>query len=167
MPLPTQITCSSFQRLSNKQRPCILKKDNGEGKKCPRVDGLSRTSEKGRSLFPVRNGSLGPDVLDIRKLYGEGDVFSFDPGFTSTASCSSSITYIDGEAGVLLYRGYPVSQLAEKRTFPEVMHLLLKGELPSALASEEFQKLLQKHTINKSINFTKDFVSMPIPWPLW
>ena len=103
----------------------------------------------GRSAvsLPVRNGSLGPDVLDIRKLYGDGDVFSFDPGFTSTASCSSSITYIDGEAGVLLYRGYPVSQLAEKRTFPEVMHLLLKGELPSALASEEFQKLLQKHTM--------------------
>src|SRR6185312_845571 len=75
--------------------------------------------------LPAFSGSLGPDVLDIRKLYGDADVFTYDPGFTSTASCESTITFIDGDKGILLYRGYPIDQLAEKSNFLEVCFLLL------------------------------------------
>ena len=78
---------------------------------------------------PVRSGTIGPDVIDIRKLYGETGVFTYDPGFTSTASCQSALTYIDGEEGVLLHRGYPIGQLAEHSSFMEVSYLLLNGEL--------------------------------------
>ena len=74
--------------------------------------------------LPVLSGSTGPDVVDVRKLYADADVFTFDPGFTSTASCESKITFIDGDAGVLLHRGYPISQLAEKSSFLEVCYLL-------------------------------------------
>ena len=81
--------------------------------------------------LPVFSGSTGPDVIDIRKLYAQTGMFTYDPGFTSTASCESQITYIDGDAGVLLHRGYPIDQLAEKSNFLEVCYLLLKGELPS------------------------------------
>src|ERR671929_2414986 len=80
--------------------------------------------------YDVLSGSVGPDVIDIRKLYGQADVFTYDPGFTSTASCQSAITYIDGEKGILLHRGYPIDQLAEKSSFMEVAYLLLNGELP-------------------------------------
>src|SRR5712672_1473818 len=76
-------------------------------------------------------GSTGPDVIDVRRLYADADVFAFDPGFTSTASCQSKITYIDGDAGVLLYRGYPIEQLAEHGDFLETCYLLLYGELPT------------------------------------
>ena len=75
-------------------------------------------------------GTVGPDVFDIRKLYNQAGVFTYDPGFTSTASCESAITYIDGEKGILLHRGYPIDQLAEQSTFMEVAYLLLHGELP-------------------------------------
>jgi citrate synthase len=81
--------------------------------------------------FPVYGGTIGPDVIDIRKLYGQTGMFTYDPGFLSTASCSSSITYIDGDEGVLLYRGYPIEQLATNCDFLEVCYLLLKGELPN------------------------------------
>src|SRR6201996_3392638 len=81
--------------------------------------------------LPVLKGSVGPDVVDIRKLYAEADVFTYDPGFTSTASCESQITYIDGDEGVLLYRGYPIEQLAEHGDFLETCYLLLYGELPT------------------------------------
>ena len=77
-------------------------------------------------------------MFDIRKLYGELGVFTFDPGYGATASCDSKITYIDGDVGVLLYRGYPIEQLAEKSTFLEVCYLLLNGELPNAAESKEF-----------------------------
>ena len=77
------------------------------------------------------DGSVGPEVVDIRKLYGETGMFTYDPGFTSTASCESAITYIDGEKGILLHRGYPIDQLAENSTFMEVAYLLLHGELPN------------------------------------
>ncbi len=80
--------------------------------------------------YDVLSGSVGPDVVDIRKLYGETGAFTYDPGFTSTASCRSEITYIDGDAGILLHRGYPIDQLAENSTFMEVCYLLLNGELP-------------------------------------
>ena len=80
--------------------------------------------------MPVRKGTVGPDVLDISSLYGKGKMFTYDPGFTSTASCESKITYIDGDEGVLLYRGYPIEQLAEQSSYLEVAYLLIHGELP-------------------------------------
>ena len=97
--------------------------------------------------LPVLKGSVGPDVVDIRKLYGETDVFTFDPGFTSTASCESQITYIDGDKGTLLYRGYPIEQLAEHSSFLEVCYLLLNGELPTAKELEDFTYTITHHTM--------------------
>jgi citrate synthase len=97
--------------------------------------------------LPILKGSTGPDVLDIRKVYAESDHFTFDPGFTSTASCESKITYIDGDAGILLHRGYPIDQLAEKSSFLEVCHLLLNGELPSADEFAKFEKNITYHTM--------------------
>lgn len=82
--------------------------------------------------LPVHSPTEGPDVIDIRKLYGEAGVFTYDPGFTSTASCDSAITYIDGGEGVLLHRGYTIGELAEKSHYLEVCYLLLYGELPTA-----------------------------------
>src|SRR5690349_19934880 len=82
--------------------------------------------------YAMHSGTVGPDVIDIRKLYADTGAFTYDPGFTSTASCRSEITYIDGDAGILLHRGYPIDQLAEHSTFMEVCYLLLNGELPSA-----------------------------------
>ena len=97
--------------------------------------------------LPVHKPSIGPDVLDIRKLYGEADVFTFDPGFTSTAACESAITYIDGDVGELLYRGYPIEQLAEKSTHLEVCYLLLYGELPNPAQLADFTGRVTKHTM--------------------
>jgi len=97
--------------------------------------------------LPVLTGSTGPDVIDIRKLYGATDAFTFDPGFTSTAACESAITYIDGDAGVLLHRGYPIGQLASQSNFLEVCHLLLYGELPTAAQYAEFENTVTKHTM--------------------
>ena len=97
--------------------------------------------------LPVLSGSTGPDVIDIRKLYAGTGAFTFDPGFTSTASCESALTYIDGDAGVLLHRGYPIDQLASQSNFLEVCHLLLKGELPTAAEYEEFSQLVTRHTM--------------------
>ncbi|HEY1607434.1 MAG TPA: citrate synthase [Allosphingosinicella sp.] len=97
--------------------------------------------------YPVRHGSVGPDVIDIRKLYGQTGAFTYDPGFTSTASCESAITYIDGDAGILLYRGYPIDQLAEHSTFMEVAYLLLNGELPDGGELEEFAYTITRHTM--------------------
>jgi len=97
--------------------------------------------------LPVMKGSTGPDVVDVRKLYGDADVFTFDPGFTSTASCESKITYIDGDAGILLHRGYPIDQLAEKSSFLEVCYLLLHGELPTAPEFSKFDHNITYHTM--------------------
>ncbi|GGZ38327.1 citrate synthase [Asticcacaulis endophyticus] len=97
--------------------------------------------------LPVQKGTLGPDVIDIRKLYAESDAFTYDPGFTSTASCESKITFIDGDKGILLHRGYPIDQLAEKSNFIETCYLLLHGELPSASAFEEFETTITRHTM--------------------
>ncbi|MBW8859014.1 MAG: citrate (Si)-synthase [Caulobacter sp.] len=97
--------------------------------------------------LPILKGSTGPDVLDVRKLYGDSDHFTFDPGFTSTASCESKITYIDGDAGILLHRGYPIDQLAEKSSFLEVCHLLLNGELPTAEEFTKFERNITYHTM--------------------
>ncbi len=102
----------------------------------------------GRTLeFPVLPGTTGPDVVDIRALYGKSGMFTYDPGFLSTASCSSAITYIDGDQGVLLYRGYPIEQLAQQCDFLEVCYLLLNGELPSAQQKHEFDDIVTHHTM--------------------
>ena len=97
--------------------------------------------------MPVRSGSVGPDVIDVGRLYRDTGCFTYDPGFTSTANCSSKITYIDGEAGVLLYRGYPIEQLADKSSFLEVCYLLLNGELPKKGEFEEFRNAIMRHTM--------------------
>ncbi len=97
--------------------------------------------------LPIHSATVGPDVIDIRKLYAQGDVFTYDPGFTSTAACSSTITYIDGDAGELLYRGYPIEQLADKSHHLEVCYLLLYGELPSAQQMLDFETRVTRHTM--------------------
>jgi citrate synthase len=97
--------------------------------------------------FPVLEGSVGPDVVDIRKLYGEAHMFTYDPGYKSTASCESALTYIDGEAGILLHRGYPIGQLAEKSSFMEVCYLLLNGELPTKDELDNFTWTITRHTM--------------------
>jgi citrate synthase len=97
--------------------------------------------------LPIRHGTIGPEVVDIRKLYSETGMFSYDPGFTSTASCESKITFIDGDAGILLYRGYPIEQLAEHGDFLETCYLLLYGELPTAAQKADFDYRITRHTM--------------------
>src|SRR6185437_3681989 len=97
--------------------------------------------------FKVRSGSVGPSVIDIGALYKETGTFTYDPGFTSTASCRSEITYIDGDAGILLHRGYPIDQLAEQSTFMEVCYLLLNGDLPSKDELAKFTYTITRHTM--------------------
>src|SRR5450830_2065996 len=97
--------------------------------------------------FPVYSGTIGPDVIDIAKLYGESGMFTYDPGFTSTASCESKITYIDGDEGILLYRGYPIDQLAEHGDFLETCYLLLYGELPTPQQKADFDYRVTRHTM--------------------
>ncbi|MFD1332777.1 citrate synthase [Methylopila musalis] len=97
--------------------------------------------------LPIRQGSVGPEVLDIQSLYKHTGLFTYDPGFTSTASCESKITYIDGDEGVLLYRGYPIDELAENGDFLETCYLLLHGELPTSAQKAEFDRLVTRHTM--------------------
>ncbi|WP_028313015.1 citrate synthase [Derxia gummosa] len=104
--------------------------------------------------FPILKGTVGPDVIDIRKLYGSTGKFTFDPGFLSTASCQSAITYIDGDKGELLYRGYPIEQLATKCDFLETCYLLLNGELPNATQKDDFVARVTQHTmVNEQMHF--------------
>ena len=104
--------------------------------------------------FPVLKGTVGPDVIDIRTLYGKTGKFTFDPGFLSTASCNSTITFIDGDNGELLYRGYPIDELAVKCDFMEVCHLLLYGELPNVAQKKDFVGRVTKHTmVNEQMQF--------------
>src|SRR6266550_629967 len=103
--------------------------------------------------LPVYKATEGPDVVDIRKLYADADVFTYDPGFTSTASCESDITFIDGDKGILLYRGYPIDQLATNSSFLEVCYLLLDGELPTPKQMGEFEHTITFHTmVHEQIN---------------
>src|SRR5215510_12268504 len=105
-------------------------------------------NETGKSIdLPVLGGTIGPRVIDIRKLYAQMGHFTYDPGFMATAACRSSITYIDGDEGVLLYRGYPIEELAEKSDFMEVAYLLLYGELPTAKEKEQFIYDVTHHTM--------------------
>ncbi len=110
--------------------------------------GIARLDTTGGAHeFPILEGSVGPSVIDISKLYATTGQFTYDPGFTSTASCESKITYIDGDVGVLLYRGYPIDQLAERSNFLEVAYLLMTGELPSAREFSEFSHAITHHTM--------------------
>ncbi len=104
--------------------------------------------------MPVYSGSVGPDVIDIRKLYAQTGMFTYDPGFLSTAACQSAITYIDGDKGELLYRGYPIEQLAVNCDYMETCHLLLYGELPNSEGKAKFSKLVSMHTmVNEQMQF--------------
>jgi len=104
--------------------------------------------------LPVYRATEGPDVVDIRKLYNDADLFTYDPGFTSTASCESDLTFIDGDKGILLYRGYPIDQLAKYSSFLEVCYLLLKGELPTPSEMKEFAHTITYHTmVHEQIGF--------------
>ena len=104
--------------------------------------------------MPVYSGNIGPDVIDIRKLYGQTGMFTYDPGFLSTASCQSGITFIDGDKGELLYRGYPIEQLANHGDYLDTCYLLLKGDLPSDKESADFHKLVNNHTmVNEQMQF--------------
>jgi citrate synthase len=97
--------------------------------------------------FPMYSGTAGPDVVDMSKLYNQAGIFTYDPGYTSTGSCESKITYIDGDEGVLLYRGYPIEQLAENGDFLETCYLLLYGELPTGAQKADFDYLVTRHTM--------------------
>jgi citrate synthase len=118
-------------------------------------DGAKKADSKSATMIinnkqiqmPVRSGTIGPDVVDVARLYRDTGCFTYDPGFTSTANCSSKITYIDGEEGVLLYRGYPIEQLAEHSSMIEVCYLLLNGELPKKGELEVFKKTITNHTM--------------------
>jgi len=104
--------------------------------------------------MPVYSGNIGPDVIDIRKLYGQTGMFTYDPGFLSTASCQSAITFIDGDKGELLYRGYPIEQLANHGDFLDTCYLLLHGDLPDVKQSTDFHKLVNNHTmVNEQMQF--------------
>ncbi|MBF0604546.1 MAG: citrate (Si)-synthase [Nitrospirae bacterium] len=114
----------------------------------------------GKSLeLPIQKGTEGPPVVDITKFYKEFGLFTLDPGFLSTASCKSTITFIDGDEGILLYRGYPIDQLAEKSSFLEVCYLLMWGELPTRPKFEEFSKIVMEHTMlhEQMLNFYKGY----------
>ena len=111
-------------------------------------DAYTLTSPDGNTTeLPIRRGSVGPEVIDIGRLYREQGVFTYDPGFVSTGSCDSDITFIDGAAGVLMYRGYPVEQLAEHSHFIEVAYLLLYGELPTSDELDAFHTSIRRHTM--------------------
>lgn len=108
---------------------------------------LTEDDKEKASKLPIMDGTMGPSVVDIRSLYAQTGYFTYDPGFTSTASCSSKITYIDGDNGILLYRGYPIEQLAEKCDFLEVCYLLLNGELPNGAQMKEFVTIISQHVM--------------------
>ena len=123
-------------------------------------DAFTLTSPDGTAIeLPIHKGTIGPDVIDISGLYRDQKVFTYDPGFVATGSCASDITFIDGEKGVLMYRGYPVEQLAEHSNFIEVAYLLLYGELPTADELEAFNTSIGRHTmLNEGmLNFFKGF----------
>jgi citrate synthase len=112
------------------------------------TDQIVKLSIQGSDFeYPLLEGTVGPDVVDIRKMYGQTGKFTYDPGFTSTASCQSAITYIDGDEGILLHRGYPIDQLAEQSSFMETSYLLLHGELPDATELADFTYTITRHTM--------------------
>ena len=120
-----------------------------------KIAGTAKFIYQNKSVdLPVYSGSVGPEVVDVRKLYTDAGMFTYDPGFTSTANCESDITYIDGDAGILLYRGYPIDQLAKNSNFLEVCYLLLYGELPNAAQTKEFDNAITHHTmVHDQLNY--------------
>jgi citrate synthase len=116
--------------------------DHGDGTLTVTLNGTNKST-----TIKLLNGSIGPSVADIRKLYADLGIFTYDPGYGGTAACESKITYIDGDEGILLHRGYPIEQLAEKSTFLEVAHLLLNGDLPNAAEKAEFDSGVMHHTM--------------------
>ena len=120
---------------------------------------ITNNADGSRFEFPLKHGTIGPSAVDISTLYRDAGFFTFDPGFMATASCHSAITYIDGEKGVLLYRGYPIEQLATKASFLEVAYLLLYGELPIESTLREFERVIMTHTMmNENLkNFLNGF----------
>ena len=109
--------------------------------------------------LPILSSSIGEDVIDISKLHSKANYFTYDPGFLSTASCESKITYIDGKKGILRYRGYDIEELAKKSDFIEVTNLLIYGDLPNKEQLSEYRKLITKHTLlhNQILNFFQGF----------
>ena len=120
---------------------------DGSGRKSDANPTATLLIDNKRTQMPVRSGTIGPDVVDVGRLYRDTGCFTYDPGFTSTANCSSKITYIDGDEGVLLYRGYPIDELAEQSNFIEVCYLLLHGELPSKAELDTFRTTITHHTM--------------------
>ena len=119
-------------------------------------DSFTLTDNRTGASFelPVLHAAAGPDVIDVRRLYADTDCFTYDPGFTSTGSCESKITFIDGDKGILLYRGLPIDELAEQSDFPETCYLLLYGELPNAEQKRKFESDITYHTmIHEQINY--------------
>ena len=115
---------------------------------------LSFSNDSPSIELPIYKGTIGPDVIDIRKLYAQTGKFTYDPGFLSTSACDSTITYIDGDKGELLYRGYPIEQLAEHCDFLDTCYLLLYGELPNEQQQRDFHKLVNNHTmVNEQMQF--------------
>src|ERR1017187_7732039 len=136
--------------LHNLRSPEMNNKASGA-----KPNGLATLSYGNKKIdLPVLKATEGPDVVDIRKLYGDADLFTYDPGFTSTASCESDITFIDGDKGILLYRGYPIDQLAKNSSFLETCFLLLNGELPAPKELTDFRSTITYHTmVNEQISF--------------
>ncbi|HQS84008.1 MAG: citrate (Si)-synthase [Alphaproteobacteria bacterium 16-39-46] len=127
-----------------------MTRPSSEDSSFPRIINEIKLSEKEKSFsgtLPILEGTLGPHAIDIQRLYPKEGLFTFDPGYFSTASCSSAITYIDGEKGILLYRGYPIEELASQSNFLETAYLLLKGELPSSSQKEAFNQDIKRHSM--------------------
>src|SRR5271170_4188602 len=137
--------------------PAVSEQAQGAGFRNDRIGDLTMAASQGKSAtltvgnktfdLPISIGSIGPDVIDIGKLYAQSGMFTYDPGFTSTASCESKITYIDGDAGILEYRGYPIEQLAQNGDFLETCYLLLYGELPTRAQKVDFDRRVILHTM--------------------
>jgi len=117
----------------------------------------------------ILDGTMGPQAIDIQKLYSKYDMLAYDPGFRSTASCKSAITYVDGDNGILLYRGYPIEQLAEHATYLEVAYLLMFGELPTANQFSAFEDDVHHYSMlhDQVLSSFRGFVVMLIRWQLW
>ena len=126
-----------------------------EGDEAPAANAVLTDREGGGSVeLPILEGTIGPKVIDIRALYAGTGKFSYDPGFTATGSCKSNITYIDGEQGVLLHRGYSIDELAARSDFLEVAYLMLYGELPNAVEKASFVDTITHHTmVHEQINY--------------
>src|SRR5271170_6137461 len=137
--------------------PAVSEQAQGAGFRNDRIGDFTMDAPKGKTAtltvgnktfdLPISSGTVGPDVIDIGKLYAQSGMFTYDPGFTSTASCESKITYIDGDAGILEYRGYPIEQLAENGDFLETCYLLLYGELPTRAQKVDFDRRVILHTM--------------------